>query len=141
MLPTDNVMHGRARGLRRVSQILLGVQILSLGHLLSVRHVTCPEHGDIIHAQASAGMPAGQLDAGMGALRQHSLAPSEPAAKADHEHCLACVDADHRLLLAGPARAFGDHVFAVSMVDAATTASCTPIDLILLSPKNSPPSA
>ncbi len=141
MLPAANNPRMRARGLRLVSQILLAVQVLSLGHLLSVRHITCPEHGDIIHVEHSAGALSEMLTTGTVALVQHSVAAVEPTAGAEHDHCLVCVDTHRRCLLTGPAQAFAQPVLVVDVVHATPTSLVTPIDLILLSPKNSPPTA
>jgi hypothetical protein len=137
MLSTGQTLRARGRGLRTVSQILLAIQILSFGHLLTVRHLTCLEHGDIIHVEQSAA----KLEVGTHASRQPSLAAAESSVGADHEHCLVCVDANRRSLLAVPEKAFAHHGFGVSVAHAATTTFFTPVDLILLSPKNSPPSA
>jgi hypothetical protein len=134
-------IRSRSHGLRLVSQILLAMQILSLGHLLLVRHVTCPEHGDIVHVEDSAAAEPDRFVVGMGAPLQHSMGATEPAAAAEHNHCLMCVDANRRCLLTSPAQTCTDRVLAVRVIRDVTTAFFAPVDLILLSPKNSPPSA
>jgi hypothetical protein len=137
MLTTRKIARARARGLRLVSQILLAIQLLSLGHLLSARHITCPEHGDIMHVESSAGaLPAPGTDVPI----RPALASSGSTAGADHHHCLVCADANRRCLLAGPAEACVTPVFIACEAHPVATVFRAPIDLILLAPKSSPPS-
>jgi hypothetical protein len=140
MLPTGKMAGVRARGLRLVGGLLLAVQVLSLGHLLLVHHVTCPEHGEVVHTSHSAGALPGRMDLGMAGPLQHSIVATEPSEDADHDHCLACVETNRRTLLSGPPQVFAHQAFAVSVAGASRTAFFAPIDLILLSPKSSPPS-
>lgn len=137
---TGKALRARARGLRLISQILLAVQLLSFGHLLSIRHVTCLEHGDIIHLQR-AETPPNKADGRATGASSHSMEATESAAEAEHDHCLACMDASRRYLLTGPTQpVFVCQVF-VSPVPTARSTFSAPVDLILLSPKNSPPLA
>lgn len=137
MLSTGKTVRARARGLRLVSQILLAVQILSFGHLLSSSHVTCPEHGDIIHVQRAEATATPKLDADV----LDSMAATETVSDADHDSCLACVDANRRHLLIGPTQPITSHQLVVTLLPVARSAFFSPVDLILLSPKNSPPLA
>jgi hypothetical protein len=140
MLSTGKDMRARARGPRLIGQILLAVQILSLGHLLSVSHVTCLEHGDVIHVQY-AGAPTGTGESDRTAPLDQSIVVAEPGAAIDHDHCLVCVDANRRGIVGGQSQVSFDCVPVVEGVYVARTAFAAPVDLILLSPKNSPPSA
>ena len=118
---------------------LLAVQVLSLGHLLVVHHVTCPEHGEVIHTSHGAATPPGGANPGAARAVEHSIVASEPSKATDHDHCLACVEANRRALLSGPDQTFAHQPFVISVVHATETAFTAPIDLILLSPKGSPP--
>ena len=44
--------NARRASLRATSTLLLAAQLLTLGHLLIVRHTICPEHGEAIHSSA-----------------------------------------------------------------------------------------
>lgn len=136
---TRRITRARARGLQLVSQILLAVQLLSLGHLLSSHHVTCLEHGDIIHVEHSETTSPGQVDAEV--LVRRSISPAAPAADAEHDHCQVCADANRRYLLTGSAPTFAHYVSVAHVVHDSATVGFAPIELILLSPKNSPPLA
>jgi hypothetical protein len=141
MLSTGKAAGARVRGLRLISQIILAVQILSFGHLLSSSHVTCPEHGDIIHVQRGESAEARKLDAVAGETVLDSMAATESASDADHDSCLACVDANRRNLVMGATLPIVAHQVLVRLVHAARSAFFSPVELILLSPKNSPPLA
>jgi hypothetical protein len=140
MLSTGKAVRARRRGLRLISQILLAVQLLSFGHLLSSAHVTCPEHGDIIHVQRTQSAMPARLDVAPAAVRQ-SMVAAEASVESEHDHCLACVDASRRFLLLGQSQPMLAHHALVSVVHSARSAFFAPVDLILLSPKNSPPLA
>jgi hypothetical protein len=141
MLSTGKAVRARARGLWLVSQILLAIQILSFGHLLSSRHVTCLEHGDIIHVRHAERAALGTPDPGARGSAWHSMAATESSAEAEHDHCLACADAGRRYLLIGSAQPVVVPQILVSSIRSARSAFFAPVDLILLSPKNSPPLA
>jgi hypothetical protein len=128
------------RGLGLVSQILLAVQVISLGHLLAVRHVTCPEHGDIIHVSPSPAFVVAALPPGGGPDR--ATVAAAVVDSGDHEHCQACVDHGRRAVLPPPA-ACDLRLAGVPTARACPTETdpYAALDLILLSPKNSPPTA
>jgi hypothetical protein len=141
MLTARKIQRAWARDLQLVSVILLAVQLLSLAHLLSARHITCPEHGDIMHVESSTGkMSSGSASDAEVPLRP-ALASSESTASPEHHHCLVCAEANRRCLLAGPTQMCIAPVLVVGSAHAIATASFAPIELLLLSPKNSPPSA
>lgn len=141
MLTARKIARARARDLQLVSLILLTAQLLSFGHLLSAGHATCPEHGDIIHIEHAEGTSTSASASHNDAPVRPSLAAAETAMGADHDHCLVCATANRRCLVAGPAQALAACVFVTHVFHAVASASFAPIDLILLSPKNSPPSA
>jgi hypothetical protein len=141
MLLTGKSVRARARGMRLASVFVLAVQVLSFGHLLLVHHVTCPEHGEVIHTSHSAAALPGRANWDTAGAVQHSIAATEPSEGDDHDHCLACVESNRRTVLSEPAQALAHHTFVISVAGATTrTAFFAPIDLILLSPKSSPPS-
>lgn len=129
------------RSLRLTSQILLAIQVLSLGHLLSARHLTCPLHGDIIHVAHLAETPLAPSDEGPAGCLQRSIAAGESSVDADHDHCLACIDTNKRGLPAAAGQSLASEVIVVGLADASRAAVVAPVDLVLLAPKNSPPSA
>ena len=141
MLSTGNLAGATPRRLRLTSLILLALQVLSLGHLLSVRHVTCLQHGDIVHVAQSAARSLTRVTQGRVGWLQVSVAATEATLDADHDHCLACVDTDRRSLAIAAGQSLGNDVVAVGALGASRTTFFAPVDLILLSPKNSPPSA
>lgn len=138
MLSTGKAERARARGLRLISQILLALQILSFGHLLSTGHVTCPEHGDIIHVQHGETSASRQLPYADGHAR-HSMAAAESTVGADHDECLACADTGRRYLVIGPTPLTFALRGPTRLLHVARAPFFAPVDLILLSPKNSPP--
>jgi hypothetical protein len=140
MLSSGKAVRAHARGLWLASQILLAIQILSFGHLLSSRHVTCLEHGDIIHLRHAEAAAPGTPDPNARGDGRHSMA-AESSVEAEHDHCLVCADASRRYLLIGPAQPMVVPQILASSVRTARSAFFTPVDLLLLSPKNSPPLA
>lgn len=121
------------------SLLLLAAQLLSFGHLLVVRHVTCAEHGDIVdsghphealHRQPVAAKEAFHLGAVQG------TAPAEAA----HDHCFVCSNTKERFALLSPDRQAGSRVeVSLPILSSFDLGPFVPIDLIALSPKNSPP--
>jgi hypothetical protein len=124
-----------------VSHILLAVQALSLGHLLAARHITCPQHGDIMHVEVWAETTTVRSTEGADAPRTSALAPNEATAGAEHHHCLVCADNSRGCLLSGPAHTCVAPLLITRDAHRAPPAGFAPIELLLLSPKNSPPSA
>ncbi len=128
----------RAPGMRAASFLLLAAQILTLGHLLVVRHVTCPEHGDIIHA----GQPAlhGQHSVDEDASGRRSIEGTVPRAESVHDHCFVCTSTHERFALLPPTRqATSSFEVALPIPPPSESSPFAPVDLIVLSPKNSPP--
>jgi len=132
---------GRAHrpAMHAASLLLLAAQILSLGHLLVARHVTCAEHGDIIDSgQADEllhGQPVAQHASHIGAIRA-----TAPQAEGAHDHCLAYSNTKERFALLAPERQAGPIArAALPILPSFELGPFVPIDLIALSPKNSPP--
>ena len=120
-----------------VAGLCLGGQLASFAHLLAVRHVTCPEHGEIIHRDAVASRSSSWRDR---AAEHSSLHASRSAAARDgHDACLVWA---HRHERADIQRAG-----ASVRVEASTNAvernvravPALPAPLLLLAPKSSPP--
>jgi hypothetical protein len=130
----------RSRALRLTSQILLAIQVLSLGHVLLVRHVTCPKHGDIVHVTHAAS-PA-RLDVRRAFAPLGSAEAAQPGSDGTHDHCALCIESNQRFALIPPAtQDVGEVSVAVTLVPSSGATSFAHTCLILLSPKNSPPNA
>ncbi len=122
--------------------LLLAAQILSLGHLMVVRHVTCPEHGDIIHAgqphEASHALPSD--DDAEDASSRPCIEGTGPRAEGVHDHCFICTSTHERFALLPPARQATSSIEAARPIPLSSESGpFTTVDLIVLSPKNSPP--
>jgi hypothetical protein len=113
-------------------------QLSSVAHLVQVGHVTCAEHGELVHAEERAPEPAASNAASDAALP--AVAPvSAPPPAHGHEHCLVaglrrdfCVTQT-----SAPAAVAADERQVVAPEQAA--ARIAPIALFRLAPKNSPP--
>ena len=134
---------GRARraGMRSTSTLLLAAQLATLGHLSIVRHTICREHGEAIHS----GSPGGAQ-----ALRPtHQVAPADPAlagggqpAAHSHDHCLAQAKTRERFaLLPVPELIPAPLLVAATFPSLAGVSMAPAVAVLLLAPKNSPPSA
>ena len=136
---------GRARwpGMYAISFLLLTVQLMSVGHQLLVSHITCPEHGDIIHVGQSHEASHGQRVAGKEALdhpSQLSIVGTAPRSDSDHDHCLICTITHDRFALFPPvSQRLASIEVVASISPYANAGPFAPVDLIALSPKNSPP--
>jgi hypothetical protein len=133
---------GRVRrpGMNVISLLLLAVQLMSVGHQLLVRHVTCPEHGGIIHGGRAREASHRQLEVEEVALGRRSVESAAPWADSGHDHCLICTITHERFALFPPAsQRLASIAVAVSLAPSSDAGSFAPVDLIALSPKNSPP--
>ena len=139
---TGNSGRVRRPGMHVTSLFLLAVQLLSLGHLLLVRHVTCPEHGDILHASRPYEALPARLAVDEDASHRQSVAGTAAQAESVHDHCLVCTNTHERFAPLPPASQRVASVEAtVPTPPSAETGPFAPVDLILLSPKSSPPAA
>jgi hypothetical protein len=122
------------------SYLLLAAHILSLGHLLLVCHVTCPKHGDISHAALPHQSLSARPILDEGSSSGHAVAGAAPHADSGHDHCLICTITHERFALLPPAGMRGESIaLAVPPVPSSDAGPFAPVDLIVLSPKNSPP--
>jgi len=107
---------------------------------LAIRHVTCPRHGDIMHVEHGAGpSPDGTvvaLDNLLGSVRSSTKSNVD----GEHHHCLLCAETARRCSIDDPTQALAVPVFVASKVPALFATVFAPIEVLLLSPKNSPPS-
>lgn len=120
-----------------LAALFVAAQLSSFTHELLVRHVTCPEHGELIHAdEATASLPVSSDDAPALAYRATSVEVSGHG----HEHCSVCTARREQLFIAAP---------SAPLVSAATLkevvgverGNClpAPVALLRLAPKSSPP--
>ncbi|HJX66743.1 MAG TPA: hypothetical protein VJ860_22650 [Polyangia bacterium] len=132
---------GRSRcaSLRATSTLLLAAQLLSLGHLLIVRHTICPEHGEAIHSGARSETQA--------LPPTHERATSDPAldvgaapAEHAHDHCLAQANTRERFALLPSADLTTGPLLLAPLRPSLAAVALTPaVSVLLLAPKNSPP--
>jgi hypothetical protein len=136
---------GRVRrpGMNVISFLLLTVQLMSMGHQLLVRHVTCPEHGDVIHGGQVHEASHGQSEAGKDALgrpARPSIEGSATRSDSGHDHCLVCTITHERFALFPPVSQRLASVEVVVLLSPSSQAGpFALVDLIAISPKNSPP--
>jgi hypothetical protein len=130
----------RRSGMGATSYLLLAAQILSLGHLLLVRHRTCSEHGDVIHSgQPHEELPAPPIAEGDLASGQPIVGAASRAA-GDHHHCLICTVTRERFALLPSASTGAESIeLTVALVPSSDASPFAPVAVIVLSPKNSPP--
>jgi hypothetical protein len=127
---------GQFRGLSVVVACLcLAMQALSVAHQAVVRHATCLEHGELVHARPPS-VPGDDVAAasGTGARLDATL----PAASDEHDHCLACA--------ARKEGAAGRAVASLPPPSGKSESEAAPLgvpgiswSLFLLAPKTSPP--
>ncbi len=132
---------GRVRraSMRATSALLLSAQLLTLGHLLIVRHTICPEHGEAIHSgvPSEASPPRPIRTTSDSALDSGAL-PAEHV----HDHCLARANTRERFALL-PALDLrpGSLLPAATPPSPSVLAVAPAVPVLLLAPKNSPPGA
>jgi hypothetical protein len=132
----------RSRGLKLASHVLLALQLMSLSHLLLVHHVMCPQHGEILHApHAQPVTPAERVQA-LGSPLRRSASGAEPSVQQHHDKCCLCADSNSRAVVFPPsAHSLPSLALAIGLLGHTQRAFHAPVDLILQSPKNSPPTA
>jgi len=130
----------RAR-MRATSTLLLAAQLLTLGHLLVVRHTICPEHGEAIHSASSSQVQAmrpGHQSAAADPALDSGATPAEHA----HDHCLARANTRERFaLLPVPELVPGPLLAAATPPSPSVVGAAPALALLRVAPKNSPPSA
>ena len=134
---------GRARraSLRATSTLLLAAQLLTLGHLLIVRHTICPEHGEAIHSGSPSETQA-LRPSHEGATNAPALDGGAAPAEHAHDHCLAQANTRERFaLLPSADLTTGPLLLAPPRPSLAAVAATPAVAVLRLAPKNSPPSA
>ena len=127
----------RRRGLVLASLLLAG-QVGTLAHLVAVRHVTCPEHGESIHA---ATPPAETATTAVAAVSHGPAVQSIAlAAEHGHDHCLIVAERRSRSALLRASVAASPLPIAVAARPPVALAGRPALLAIYrLAPKNSPP--
>jgi hypothetical protein len=134
---------GRARraSLRATSTLLLAAQLLTLGHLLIVRHTICPEHGEAIHSGSPSETQA-LRPSHEGATNAPALDGGAAPAEHAHDHCLAQANTRERFALVPVLDvAPGPLLLVAPRPSLAAVAVMPALAVLRLAPKNSPPSA
>jgi len=130
------------RPARRASPALWAVALVVIAsqagawlHAAATPHVTCVEHGESVHLDVRSGAP--DVQAGGAAQLADALdaAPSAPAAHA-HDHCR--VQASRVFASAAPARTVAALPAPLPKLPA-TAVPRSPLQLLFLAPKTSPP--
>ena len=112
--------------------------VASWGHMLQARHVTCPEHGELIHLEDAAAEPTAlthQPRSDGASLTQTAL----PAQHQTHEHCAVAVHRRTPVYLSHRAT-------VTESITTATVVNFVPrhlirtasLPILQLAPKNSP---
>ena len=81
---------GRRAHAASIALLLVAVQSAGMGHLLLARHVVCPEHGELVHADAAGAVHAhGGVAAAAAPARGRAISTGHGDASAEHadEHC------------------------------------------------------
>ena len=140
LLPTLTCKRRRSGGAVAVAVagLCLAGQFVSFAHQLAVRHVTCLEHGEIIHADAVA---SGGLNQRSGAADHTSLRiAASSAAHHRHDPCLIWAQRRERGDVQRPGASIHFEVSSsIAVEPSARTFRATPAALLLLAPKSSPP--
>ena len=131
----------RRASMRATSTLLLVAHFMALGHLLIGRHTICPEHGEAIHSESpsDAQAPGSSHE---GASADRTLGAGAPPAAHAHDHCLACTNTRERFALLPALDSMRGVLFVVTTRPSPATVDAAPaVAVLLLAPKNSPPSA
>jgi len=139
--------HERPHDMKRCSESRIALiallcvagQLVSSTHLVLVRHEACPEHGDLLHGDATHSGHGGQA-ADAASTAAVSSAMQTAAEPHEHEHC--SVPCERRALAVLPASSVG--LVSGPPVDAFTgeqRALRRGTPLLALAPKQSPPRA
>ena len=134
---------GRVRRARMhvTSTVLLAAQLVTLGHLLIVRHSICPEHGEAIHS-GLAGQARALAPAHQGRASDPVLVSETPTAEHAHDHCLARANTRERFALTPVLDSTPGSLPVVATLPLLSAVGAAPAVAVLrLAPKNSPPRA
>ena len=134
-------MHARAATRNVLSLALaatfLAAQLLSFSHLLLVQHVTCPEHGELIHIEEAP--PVGVQDLSVAQTAVPEVRRAAVAAGHDHEHCLLIASRRNAVVGQPPEQVPAVGSVALLIAGVPRSPSETSVELLLLAPKSSPP--
>jgi hypothetical protein len=139
MPPADNSARVQRPGMRATSYLVLAAQLLSLVHMLVVRHSMCPEDGDVIHTAESietlSARPSNEASSS-----DSPSAGAAPQAEHGHDHCLTCTSTSERFALVPPAQTSAAAIeIATPLAPSLVPGLIAPVAVIVLAPKNSPP--
>lgn len=125
--------------LAAVGYFIAFAHLATLAHLTFVAHTTCAEHGTFAHLQSASGSrPAPGAN--------EAVQAGESLTSDDHDHCLAGIArlGEAQVAAAAPSAVVGGEPAPAGPVLAVAPAPVrgalpAPIDILLLSPKMSPP--
>lgn len=107
-------------------------------HLTLVQHVTCPEHGELIHAEAGAEFYTLSLSAPAGEGERQSVT-SGTEAEHEHDHCPVLLSRREDAAAATPRVCpFADLPRLAGLTAPAESPHAQVIAILHLAPKNSP---
>lgn len=127
----------RARGLRRLGLALalvcFGGQLSSVVHMITVRHSTCTEHGELIDSDGAT--PARRASA------DTAFEVADASARHSHDHCPVSAATPRGNLGVAPVAAASTPAAPRPSAGPARRAIPLPrpVPLLLLAPKSSPP--
>ncbi len=134
--------HGLAR--RWSSLLVLAAHFMMLAHMLVVRHITCPEHGELLDVYGklpTRSEPTPAQVAAASSKTQFIGRPGDPLLSGGHQHCLLLLHRREQLALLPVPTALplpwpaGD-----SMVIASADRMPARFSGLFIAPKTSPPS-
>ncbi len=121
------------RGAALALTLLFAVgQLAGFAHLVLVPHVTCPEHGELMHAEAAPAAPTLAGGPARAWLNRGARAHG-------HDHCLAFSSRREDVLAAAGPAAPEVQAPAPHSAPPARTPFAPPLALLRLAPKGSPP--
>jgi hypothetical protein len=122
--------------------LCLAAQVLGFAHLALVRHTTCLEHAEIVHAPAATPAQAAAARARAGLTVRGDPGEAEGEGH-DDDHCLIVASRRRDLASLGShaLTAIDEQPDAVAPVRAVHEEPAPPVPLLFLAPKSSPPSA
>jgi hypothetical protein len=121
------------RSSRLLALVALAAQGAALAHTLAVRHITCPQDGELLHAPApSSAVVFPWAHAGVGPA-------STGGNEQGHERCLSLLEEESLPLSGAPASSTVPAVPVAGRPVAEADFRPPPVALLLLAPKHGPP--
>lgn len=123
------------------STLLLVSHVARAGHLLLVAHERCAEHGELVHGDDEHGGTSSDTTARVGDAEREEAAPALGAERAPegHDHCDALAiehDPQPLAVAVDDVRLLDGYLLPWSLRPGVNDAA---VELLLLAPKNSPP--